>query len=98
MARRELTEAEWLRRAIRHCEWWRMPTPATASFMCRAVHRSKRRLRTSTWEIHRLDAGEREAAEQDGDAPIAGWLPFRFREVELPELRSRLAALESEAA
>ena len=74
MARRELTEAEWLRRAIRHCEFWGRNDAIEASFRASAT--------LGTLE----------------DKPAAKWLPKLLRGIPVHALRSRLAALESEAA
>lgn len=92
MVRRELTEAEWLRRAIRHCEFWGEPCPGAASSRAHGVRVElgyTMRL-TTVWLRKRV--GDEE------DDTAAPWLPVHLRVIHVVQLRARLAALEREAA
>ena len=79
------SEADWLRRAIRHCKHWGFgllcPTRAPRDCVANASLRAF---------LVRPDG-------QDGISATANWLPQRLHHVPLGELRRRLEALEAKA-
>lgn len=94
-----MDEKYWLRRAIRHCEFWGKDTAENASFrahLCRAESAGETGL--SAYELARHAGDDRETAIMENSGIAAAWLPESVRYSGIDEMRSLLAQLESEAA
>ena len=83
------SEADWLRRAIRHCEHWGVGWLLDGDLWPAGASRSAAVARSE----HLRERGENRTLF----GPYAGWLPEHLRRVPLAELRRRLEALEAKA-